>query len=260
MKTNFYRFIAIAIITMAFIALSMTGCGSNDPEPQHTHDWQWVETTAPTCETAGVETETCTMCGATRGTRPVSALGHDWGDWEQTKAPTTTEDGEETRTCKHDPTHKETRPIEKLGEPAQRQFTIADLDFLSSADPKIYYTIAIKDERTNCGSATLEQITIKVGDEDKNIVEYLESAIMGAFTAGNAPMRARFRNVFGVANGVTIIVDNPATPYKLKSTDKNAIYIHINYLQDNPTDIQQNITDVVTAMNSNGAGLPIVIE
>ena len=43
-----------------------------------THSWgEWVETTAPTCTEAGVETATCTLCGATK-TQPVAATGHSF--------------------------------------------------------------------------------------------------------------------------------------------------------------------------------------
>jgi Uri superfamily endonuclease len=34
------------------------------------------------------------------------------------------------------------------------------------------------------------------------------------------------------------------------------IYFHIDYLKSDPVDIQQNIRDVITAMNTGGASLP----
>lgn len=58
----------------------------------------YVQTTAPTCTDAGVETRTCSKCGATQ-TRPVAALGHAFGEWTQTTAPNCTDAGVETRTC-----------------------------------------------------------------------------------------------------------------------------------------------------------------
>ena len=43
-----------------------------------THSWgEWVETAAPTCTEDGVETATCTLCGATK-TQPVAATGHTY--------------------------------------------------------------------------------------------------------------------------------------------------------------------------------------
>jgi len=90
----------IAIIFIAVVGFAFIACGNNDTtpkkcecetkahleagqtcacggedcncteKPQHTHDWQWVVTTAPTDTADGEETETCT-CGETRGTRPL---------------------------------------------------------------------------------------------------------------------------------------------------------------------------------------------
>lgn len=64
------------------------------------HSWSaWKQTTAPKCETEGVETRTCASCG-TPETRAVAATGHvTWGAWTQTVAPTCDAKGVETRTC-----------------------------------------------------------------------------------------------------------------------------------------------------------------
>ena len=79
------------------------------------HVWGiWVETTGPTCTTAGVETRICAECGEAH-TRPGSAaLGHDWGNWETTKPATAGGYGEETRTCQRCG-ESETRPTPPLG-------------------------------------------------------------------------------------------------------------------------------------------------
>jgi len=107
-KKNLWIIVLVAIITIALFA-----CGGNDPEPQHTHDWgEWQVTTAPTCETAGVETRTCKTCGETE-TRPLAALGHDFL-WVVTTAPTATADGVETETCTRCNATRGTRPIAKL--------------------------------------------------------------------------------------------------------------------------------------------------
>lgn len=39
-----------------------------------THNWEWKITTAATTESEGLETETCTICGETRETRPIPKL------------------------------------------------------------------------------------------------------------------------------------------------------------------------------------------
>jgi hypothetical protein len=38
------------------------------------HNWEWVVTTPATTETEGLETEICTVCSETRGTRPIDKI------------------------------------------------------------------------------------------------------------------------------------------------------------------------------------------
>ena len=45
------------------------------------HDWEWVRVAEPTCTEPGEERRTCSRCGEIE-TRPVAALGHDFGDGE----------------------------------------------------------------------------------------------------------------------------------------------------------------------------------
>jgi len=58
------------------------------------HAWNWIQTTAPTCTENGVETRTCSICGATDGTRTVDKLPHTFGNWIAT-----TPAGHERREC-----------------------------------------------------------------------------------------------------------------------------------------------------------------
>lgn len=44
----------------------------------------------------------------------IPAYGHEWGEWVETTAATETSEGVETRTCKNDPEHTETRTIPVL--------------------------------------------------------------------------------------------------------------------------------------------------
>lgn len=74
---------------------------------------EYVQTTAPTCTEKGVETATCSRCDATQ-TREVAATGHSFGEWAVSKAATCTEKGEEARTCSKC-NEKETREIAALG-------------------------------------------------------------------------------------------------------------------------------------------------
>jgi phosphate transport system substrate-binding protein len=69
MKTWKHGIIGIfAIIAFAFFAC-------DDKSDTHTHDWQWEITTPATAEDDGLETETCSICGETRGTRVIPKTG-----------------------------------------------------------------------------------------------------------------------------------------------------------------------------------------
>jgi len=70
MKT-WKHFTTMAIILI--IAITFITC-DNDNKETHTHDWQWVPTIPATTEADGVETQTCSTCGATNGTRPIAKL------------------------------------------------------------------------------------------------------------------------------------------------------------------------------------------
>jgi hypothetical protein len=79
------------------------------------HTWNdWLETTAPTCETDGIETRYCNICGVTNAETQTGTqkLGHEMLDnWQVTIPTTFYADGEETRTCtRENCTHSETRP------------------------------------------------------------------------------------------------------------------------------------------------------
>lgn len=103
-------------------------------EPHVCEFGEWVVTTPATCETAGVETRTCS-CGATE-TREIPALGHDWdngvigneGDYD-------CPDEFKLFTCKRDAAHTKT---EKTGHDCEKaKFT---LDSWYDAEKKANYT------------------------------------------------------------------------------------------------------------------------
>lgn len=50
--------------------------GSSNTDVSCTHNKVWKVTKEATCESEGVETETCTKCGETFGTRSIAATGH----------------------------------------------------------------------------------------------------------------------------------------------------------------------------------------
>ena len=75
------------------------------------HTWDQGKVTTPAaCETKGVKTFTCTVCGETK-TEEIAALGHEWGSWTLTEKPTCVKKGTEKRVCSHDSGHVETREV-----------------------------------------------------------------------------------------------------------------------------------------------------
>lgn len=76
-------------------------CGDTKTEsiPAEGHKWDNGIVTIPAgCETSGVKTYTCTVCEDTY-TEEIAATGHSFSEWTESKAPTCTEEGQEARTC-----------------------------------------------------------------------------------------------------------------------------------------------------------------
>jgi len=90
----------IALVTI--IVFSLTGCeNEGGGGTSCTHNWEWTVTTPATEEADGVETKTCSLCGATDGIRPIDKLIHVcvFGEWTEKTAATCTEAAVETRAC-----------------------------------------------------------------------------------------------------------------------------------------------------------------
>jgi hypothetical protein len=181
---------------------------------------------------------------------------HQW-QWVVTTPATATAEGLETETCATCGATNGTRPIEQT-EPAVKEFpNIALFET---------YTATIQDARTACGSTDLEHVKVGEGEDAKDIVTIIKEAIVGAFNdAPSGPAGAghknMFRTVFGTYGGVTIIVDNPATAYKVKAPNGNTIYFHINHLNSlSAADLQTAITAAVRAMDPTGPSLPYEAE
>jgi hypothetical protein len=106
------------------------------------------------------------------------------------------------------------------------------------------YCADIVDARTQAGSKTLQQL---------GVVTQLQRATAAAYTAATGPgAKTRFTNVFGKSAGigVMITIDNSATYYEgAKTPSKYAMTFHIDYLTNNPAELQQAITDAITVMN-----------
>jgi len=132
--------------------------------------------------------------------------------------------------------------VEYTFEPSIKDFVTIVL-FTAESDGRDL-TANIKDERVNNGVQNLQEL---------EIVTQIETAIMGAYNTGSGAQlginRGRFRTVFAVEGGVTIIVNNPATPYTgALIPDSRTMTFHINYLQGSPADIQQQIINAVQFM------------
>lgn len=77
-------------------------CGATKTEmiPAEGHNWDEGNVrTEPGCESAGEKVYTCTVCHQER-TESIDPLGHDWAGGQTTKQPSCTETGEKTITCK----------------------------------------------------------------------------------------------------------------------------------------------------------------
>ena len=244
------------------LALTLTACPEGDGTSPHTHDaGTWITTQQPTCTEAGTKELRCTVDNFVLDTDTIPALGHDWGAWEETAAPTTTTEGEATRTC-NTCGATEKKAIDKLPActcaPKEHYLPCdcggTDCTCIEQTEPTVKTfqtkdlfegkTATIKDERTS-GSQNLEEL---------GIVTQIEVAITAGFNGVEGPMNVvnknRFRGVFGVAGGVTIIVNNPTTSYEGALTpDAKTMTFHISYLQSNPADINQKIIDAVTFMS-----------
>ena len=142
------------LLAVALIGCAVVACdsGTSPITTACTHVWSnYEETTEPGCETDGIETRTCTLCGITETQPGDPALGHDWDyapgatlptciadghgsrecdrcgeieddvdfpmlghdlDWTETTPATCSDEGEETGTCQRAGcTHSETSPL-----------------------------------------------------------------------------------------------------------------------------------------------------
>lgn len=89
-------------------AFYAAACGTDEA---HEHDYKWTTTTSATCDTDGLETGVC-ECGDTQ-TRPISALGHSYGNWF-VNAPSREQKGKAVRICATDAEHKQEVSLPEL--------------------------------------------------------------------------------------------------------------------------------------------------
>jgi hypothetical protein len=91
MKT--WKSALIGLVAIIAFSFGFIGCKDGD-DKTHTHDWgDFIQTTAPTCTEAGIETKTCKLDPSHTETRTgANALGHNW-EWIETSI------GVETKIC-----------------------------------------------------------------------------------------------------------------------------------------------------------------
>lgn len=69
------------------------------------HNYEYVETVAPTCTEKGYKKWKCSNCHDISASDYVDALGHDWGYWEIETYPTPEKDGKQVRHCQRNGCH-----------------------------------------------------------------------------------------------------------------------------------------------------------
>ena len=85
------KLVSVLLVLALCVAFAAV-CGA---EEVHEHSWVYYSQ-APTCTTAGVESQVCTTCGES-STTTIPATGHSWSYHSQ--APTCTADGVESQVC-----------------------------------------------------------------------------------------------------------------------------------------------------------------
>ena len=85
------KLVSVLLVLALCVAFAAV-CGA---EEVHEHSWVYYSQ-APTCTTAGVESQVCTTCGES-STTTIPATGHSWSYHSQ--APTFTADGVESQVC-----------------------------------------------------------------------------------------------------------------------------------------------------------------
>lgn len=136
-------------------------CGdtySSDPVSATGHSYV-AAVTAPTCTEAGYTTYTCSVCGDTYTADQVPAAGHSFGDWTVTTPASCTAAGVESRTCPACNT-TETRAIEMLA----HHYVGGVCTMCGAADPDYdpnVLTFSISDVTVNPGDTITVDVMVE---------------------------------------------------------------------------------------------------
>jgi len=86
----------------------------------------------------------------------------------------------------------------------------------------------------------------------------IETALNGAYEAGNSPTKGMFRAVFGMDGGVTIFVEKTSEYSTYKTVGDGTLYLNLDAL--NNANLQEKIIDAVTAMRNGEATIGKAIK
>ena len=194
MKTwKHLTFVAIIVFAFAFIA-----CDDGTKETEHIHQWgAWVETTAPTCTTTGLETRTCTIDPTHKETqtKAIDPNAHDW-EWVITVDPTIFSIGEETYMCTLCSISQNTRIAEKLNSISNTKEWNDAVEFIKNGGNDQTYTITVN------GNIGLEGYIY--GTNTFGSVTNLSITIVGTgklYLTGQG-------NMLGIGGSQTLIIDS----------------------------------------------------
>lgn len=89
----------VIVVTTTTTTTTTAPVSVSEAQTTHVHSFgEWMEAKAAGCETKGLSTRTCPVCGATEK-KTIPALGHRYGKWKITKAAGCENKGTETRIC-----------------------------------------------------------------------------------------------------------------------------------------------------------------
>lgn len=133
--------------------------------PAKGHSWgEWAVTTAPACEAEGVQSRTCSACGASEE-QALPAIGHSWSAWTTIIAATFLAPGTEERGCSACGA-TEQRSIAQLEEKKGAEFAQGNADYvISSVKSQTVAYAAPARAKAKKNAVLTVPLSVKVGNE-----------------------------------------------------------------------------------------------
>ena len=141
------------------------GSGTSTAAPAKGHSWgEWAVTTAPTCEAEGVQSRTCSACGASEE-QTLPATAHSWSAWTTIVAATFLTSGTEERSCSACGA-TEQRAIAQLEEKKGAEFAQGNADYvISSAKSQTVSYAAPATSKAKKSAVLTVPLSVKVGNK-----------------------------------------------------------------------------------------------